>query len=149
MPTGQKKGPAIARVTFIRHQAVIEQEFREGWSALAIYERHKAELSTISYRQFLRYVSVWRPLQAPTAAPARPKPRAQAPVLATLLAPSPAYVPPPPSDPGVRPPRLDSPPRERRRLVLRSPTPLAEGEPAPDDGSKLPIPLRPEPKQKG
>jgi hypothetical protein len=33
----------------------------EGWSALAIYERHKEELTTISYRQFLRYVAAWRP----------------------------------------------------------------------------------------
>jgi hypothetical protein len=41
---------------------VIEQEFRDGWSALAIYERHKDELSpTISYRHFLRYVAEWRP----------------------------------------------------------------------------------------
>ena len=41
---------------------MVEQEFREGWSALAIYDRHKDELSaTISYRQFLRYVSEWRP----------------------------------------------------------------------------------------
>jgi hypothetical protein len=62
MSTSRKRGPAIARVTFRRHQAVVEQEFREGWSALAIYERHKDELSpTISYRQFLRYVSEWRP----------------------------------------------------------------------------------------
>jgi len=28
-------------VTFIRHRATIEAEFRDGWSALAIYERHK------------------------------------------------------------------------------------------------------------
>jgi hypothetical protein len=41
--------------------------------------------------------------------------------------------------------RLD-PPRERQKLQLRSPIPLEPGEPAPDDGSLLPRPLRPVPK---
>jgi hypothetical protein len=77
-PASRKKGPAVARVTFIRHQPVIEAEFRAGWSALAIYERHQDKLSTISYRQFLRYIAAWRspPLArtAPTTQVARPEP---------------------------------------------------------------------------
>jgi hypothetical protein len=64
-PPQRRKGHAVARVTFIRHRATIEAEFRDGWSALAIYERHKADFSTISYRQFLRYVSPWRSPRQP------------------------------------------------------------------------------------
>jgi hypothetical protein len=106
------------------------------WSALAIYERHKEELSTISYRQFLRYVSEWRP----------PKPKGPARSQAT----QPRQV-----APVAQPERADyapvqslpdAKPRERKRMVLHSPVPLAEGEPAPNDGSRLPAPLRPEPK---
>jgi hypothetical protein len=95
MPTGQKRGPAIARVTFRRHQAVVEQEFREGWSALAIYERHKAELSpTISYRQFLRYVSVWRPEKPNPPSRARsPERKAETLVEPTTSRPAPSLPP--------------------------------------------------------
>jgi hypothetical protein len=56
----------------------------------------------------------------------------------------------PPPNPGDYAPVQslpDSQPRERKRMVLRSPVPLAEGEPAPNDGSRLPAPLRPESKQ--
>jgi hypothetical protein len=42
------------------------------------------------------------------------------------------------------PERHDTQPRERKRMILRSPTPLVEGEPAKNDGSTLPAPLRPE-----
>jgi hypothetical protein len=54
--------------------------------------------------------------------------------------------------PSSPPPVMNTPaspdrPRERKRMVLRSPVPLAEGEPAPNDGSHLPAPLRPEAKQ--
>jgi hypothetical protein len=57
--------------------------------------------------------------------------------LSPLLTPSPVST-------EARPPDLDPRPRERKRMVLRSPVPLAEGETAPNDGSRLPAPLRPE-----
>lgn len=50
------------------------------------------------------------------------------------------------ASPVVAAPDYDARPRERKRMVLRSPVPLAEGEPAPNDGSRLPAPLRPETK---
>ena len=93
MSVSCKKGPVVARVTFIRHQAMLEKEFREGWSALAIYERHKEELSTISYRQFLRYAAAWR-----AAPPAQPQPRQRRSVAS-----------PPPS---TRKPVVEPPPEE-------------------------------------
>jgi hypothetical protein len=147
MPTSQKKGPAIARVTFIRHQATIEKEFRDGWSALAIYERHKEELSTISYRQFLRYVSAWRqPPLADTPARAKPeRPQQKQPAPApsdppegslpgrswaesSLIGHTPSVKKPPPEPIPAAQPDPDRVKREMDRLLGNKPLPEPDGD---------------------
>lgn len=51
---------------------------------------------------------------------------------------------PPAAQPAGRPAEPSAQPRTRERITLRPPVPLAEGEPAQNDGSRLPAALRPE-----
>lgn len=56
-PRGERTAPGTARVAFIAHLDTIKAELEQGYTAQAIYERHKARLATaISYPQFTRYV---------------------------------------------------------------------------------------------
>lgn len=75
------RGPRVARVIFRAHQELIQAELDQGWSALAIFERHREKLASISYRQFVRYANSLRrgkprpepsPPPAPEAVPPQP-----------------------------------------------------------------------------
>jgi hypothetical protein len=62
-----------ARVAFRAMQQTIETELKEGYSARSIYERHKADLAEMSYRQFSRYVrKIGEPPDTATALRAHP-----------------------------------------------------------------------------
>ena len=97
--------------------------------------------------------SAWRRVVADMNQADGPKPIAAARLVVTAVPVSPAAekIPRPLStsalfdSPAVpQPVEQATPPRTRNKITLRSPVPLAEGEPAQSDGSRLPIPLRPE-----
>jgi hypothetical protein len=76
-PSREKKARGTARVAFIAHLNTITAALEQGYTALAIYQRHQAKLgSAISYPQFARYVRHLRedgvvtpPLGLPAAGP--------------------------------------------------------------------------------
>src|SRR5271166_4478643 len=56
-PSREKPVRGTARVAFIAHLDTITAELAQGYTALAVYQRHQAKLGgSISYQQFARYV---------------------------------------------------------------------------------------------
>jgi hypothetical protein len=46
----------LARVTFRANADMVRDELEQGWTAKAIFERHRDKLGTMSYRQFMRHI---------------------------------------------------------------------------------------------
>ena len=88
----------------------------------------------------VRQAKRWdKPRHTSTAGKATPAPVEAKPLSARERQPS-SLLPPSATAPVGHPADHNTHPRERKRLVLHSPIPLAEGEPAPNDGSRLPAP---------
>src|SRR6185312_1888589 len=47
----------LARGTFRANAAMIRSELEQGWSGKALFERHPAQLGTLSHRQFLPHIA--------------------------------------------------------------------------------------------
>lgn len=115
--TQQKPRPirGLSRVTFRANRETVRDELEQGWTAKAIFERHRDKLGTMSYRQFMRHILLELGPDVGRAAMARsPSPHdPPTPVLAVMTGASPL------------PPRTEYQPRrtfnhdpiERRRLL--------------------------------
>ena len=66
---------SASRPAAVPQAPIIETELKAGWTAKAIYERHSAKLTAISYPQFVRYCRQLRqPSPDAKPAPADPPP---------------------------------------------------------------------------